>query len=152
MKNFTFQKSSRKNTLASAGKSCRPETITADNQYTCHDLSVWNKRQKSHLISENVFLPKHNLPVREKEKIIGTSSILTWGKSRELPTDPPPPPFLRYGIVNARKLQFLQFVSSKFEIIKGKTSFWKKSSMPLQGNCIVFVSKRVWFDLRASIY
>ena len=25
---------------ASEGKSCRPETITAENQYACHDLSV----------------------------------------------------------------------------------------------------------------
>ena len=43
------------NALASKGKSCRPETtITAEN--ACHDLSVWNKRQKSHLLSQNVFL------------------------------------------------------------------------------------------------
>ena len=125
MKNFTFQKNSRKNSLASAGKSCRPETINADNQYTCHDLSVWNKRQKSHLISENVFLPKHNLPIREKENIIGTSSILTWRKSRELSPDPPPPLFLRYGIVNARKLQCLQFVSSHLKLLKGKLHFEK---------------------------
>ena len=42
------------NALASKGKSCRPETtITAEN--ACHDLSVWNKRQKSHLLSQNVF-------------------------------------------------------------------------------------------------
>ena len=25
---------------ASEGKSCRPETITAENQYACHDLSA----------------------------------------------------------------------------------------------------------------
>ena len=37
------------NALASKGKSCRPETtIIAEN--ACHDLSVWNKRQKSHLL------------------------------------------------------------------------------------------------------
>ena len=28
--------------LASEGKSCRPETIAAENQYACHDLSVWS--------------------------------------------------------------------------------------------------------------
>ena len=72
------------NALASKGKSCRPETtITAEN--ACHDLSVWNKRQKSHLLSQNVFLQRYNLP--PETKFIGTSSILAWGKSRVLPTD-----------------------------------------------------------------
>ena len=53
------------NALASKGKSCRPETtITAEN--ACHDLSVWNKRQKSHLLRQNVFLQRYNLPAREK--------------------------------------------------------------------------------------
>ena len=71
------------NALASKGKSCRPETtITAEN--ACHDLSVWNKRQKSHLLSQNVFLQRYNLPARDK--FIRTSSILAWGKSRVLPT------------------------------------------------------------------
>ena len=43
------------NALASKGKSCWPETtITAEN--ACHDLSVWNKRQKLHLLSQNVLL------------------------------------------------------------------------------------------------
>ena len=28
------------NALTSKGKSCQPETITAENQYACHDLSV----------------------------------------------------------------------------------------------------------------
>ena len=37
------------NALASKSKSCRPETITVENQYGCHDLSVCNNRQ-------NVFL------------------------------------------------------------------------------------------------
>ena len=39
------------NILASEGKSRRPETITAENQYVFHDLSVWNKRQESHFLS-----------------------------------------------------------------------------------------------------
>ena len=84
-------------TLASEGKSCRPETMTAENQYACHDLSVWNKREKSHLISQNVFLQSilypsllHSKSTRQrKRKNIGTSSILAWGKTRVLPTDPP---------------------------------------------------------------
>jgi len=29
-----------KNAFASEGKSCRPETMTVENQYACHDLSV----------------------------------------------------------------------------------------------------------------
>ena len=40
--------------LASEGKSGRPETKTTVNRSVCHDLSVWNKRLKSHLLSENV--------------------------------------------------------------------------------------------------
>ena len=42
----------------------------------------------NHNCSVKTFAPEHNLPVREK-KIIGTTSILTWGKSRVLPTDRP---------------------------------------------------------------
>ena len=39
-------------------------------QYACHDLSIWNERQKSHLLSQNVFLQlEHNLPVREKNSL-----------------------------------------------------------------------------------
>ena len=66
MKNFTFQKRSKKNALASEGKSCRPETMTAENQYACHDLFETPERQKSH--QSKRFPPEHNLPVREKEK------------------------------------------------------------------------------------
>ena len=61
--------------------------MTAGNQYARHDLSVWNKQQKSHLVSQNVFL-QNIIYTWEKEKIIGTSSILAWGESRVLPTDP----------------------------------------------------------------
>ena len=39
------------NPLASDGKSPRPETITAENQYACHNLSIWNKWQKSHFLN-----------------------------------------------------------------------------------------------------
>ena len=36
-------------------QSCRPETITSENQYACCDLSARNRRQKSHsLLSQNV--------------------------------------------------------------------------------------------------
>ena len=39
------------NILASEGKWRRPETITAENQYVFHYLSVWNKRQESHFLN-----------------------------------------------------------------------------------------------------
>ena len=71
------------NALASKGKSCRPETtITAEN--ACHDLSVWNVAKITFAQSER-FLRRYNLP--PETKFIGTSSILTWGKGRVLPTD-----------------------------------------------------------------
>ena len=64
-KEHYISKEVKGNALASKGKSCRPETtITAEN--ACHDLSVWNKRQKSHLLRQNVFLQRYNLPAREK--------------------------------------------------------------------------------------
>ena len=75
-----FKRGQRKNALASKDKLCRPETMPAGNQYARHDLSVWNKQQKSHLVSQNVFLQNIIYP--------GTSSILAWGESRVLPTDP----------------------------------------------------------------
>ena len=53
---LNISKEMKENAFASEGKSSRPETITAENQYACHDLSVWNKRQKSNLLSQNVFL------------------------------------------------------------------------------------------------
>ena len=62
--------------------------MTEENQYACHNLSVWNKQQKSHLISQNVFPQSIIYPSEKKKKIIGTSSIFVWGKSRVLPTDP----------------------------------------------------------------
>ena len=42
------------NALALKGKCFRPDTKTTVNPYVCHDLSVWNKRLKSQLLSENV--------------------------------------------------------------------------------------------------
>ena len=84
-KELCISKEVKGNALASKGKSCRPETtITAEN--ACHDLSVWNKRQKSHLLSQNVFFRGIIYPP-ESEIVIGTSSILAWGKRPVLPTD-----------------------------------------------------------------
>ena len=53
-KKLYASKEVKENALASEGKSCRPETKTTVNRYVCHDLSVWNKRLKSHFLSENV--------------------------------------------------------------------------------------------------
>ena len=55
--------------FGSEGQSCRPETKPTENQYACHDLSVWYKRQKSHLLNQNLE------PSRRKKRI-GTSSII----------------------------------------------------------------------------
>ena len=41
----------KENGLASQGKSCRPETIPTKTHYACHDLSAWNKQQKSNFLS-----------------------------------------------------------------------------------------------------
>ena len=58
---FNISKEVKENALEQEGKSCRAETITAENQYACHDLSVWNKRQKIKFAQS-----KRSLPVREK--------------------------------------------------------------------------------------
>ena len=55
--------------FGSEGQSCRSETKPTENQYACHDLSVWYKRQKSHLLNQNLE------PSRRKKRI-GTSSII----------------------------------------------------------------------------
>ena len=81
---LNISKEVKENAFASEGKSSRPETIMAENQYACHDL--WNKRQKSNFLSQKVFL--QSIIYSSEKKIIGTSSILAWGKSRVLPTDP----------------------------------------------------------------
>ena len=72
--------------LASEGKSCRPqtaetpgETITTEKQYMCQELSVGNKWQKSHLLSQNLTL--YSTIYLPGKKFIGTNSILALGKS-----------------------------------------------------------------------
>ena len=40
--------------FGSEGQSCQPETKPTENQYVCHDLSVWNKREKSQLLNQNL--------------------------------------------------------------------------------------------------
>ena len=44
--------------------------MTTGNQYARHDLSVWNKQQKSHLISQNVFLQNIIYPSEKKKKLL----------------------------------------------------------------------------------
>ena len=53
-----------------------PSIVTVKQWST---FTVWNKRQKSHLLSQNVFLQGTIYP-SEKKKIIGTSNILAWVK------------------------------------------------------------------------
>ena len=52
-RDLRFQRGQRKCSCI-RGQIMQPETITAENQYACHDLSVLNKRQKSHLLSQSV--------------------------------------------------------------------------------------------------
>ena len=79
-KKLYASKEVKENALASEGKSCRPETKTTVNRYVCHDLSVWNKRLKSHLLSENVE-PSRAWSTQQRKQLMGTSSILAWSKS-----------------------------------------------------------------------
>ena len=55
MKSSTFHKRSKRMLLHQRVNQCRP-AITAENQYACYDLSLRNKRQKSHLLSQNLTL------------------------------------------------------------------------------------------------
>ena len=55
-----------------------------ENQYVCHDLSVWNKRQKFAFAQSKGFRPKHNLPIRENNSLEQASF---W---HEVPIPPPP--------------------------------------------------------------
>ena len=48
-------------------------TITSDNQYACHELSVLNERENHNFAEVKTYVATHNLPP-EKE-LIGTSSI-----------------------------------------------------------------------------
>ena len=44
--------------------------MTTKNQYACHDPSVWNKRQKSHLINQSVYLQSIIYPSEKKKKLL----------------------------------------------------------------------------------
>ena len=59
-----------------------------ENQYVCHDLSVWNKQQKFTFAQSKGFPPKHNLPIRENNSL---EQAAFWHK---VPT--PSPLFLHY--------------------------------------------------------
>ena len=53
-------------------------------QYACHDLSIRNKRQKSHLLSQNVFLQSIIYP--SEKKIHWNKQHFGMSESRVLPT------------------------------------------------------------------
>ena len=82
MKNFTFQKRTKKKMLLhQGGKSCRSEKINmhvTTSQYEIYLISD----QNSHLSSQNVFLQS---VIYSTKKTV----ILAWGKSRVFSTDPP---------------------------------------------------------------
>ena len=59
-----------------------PMINNQEKQYACHDLSVWNKWWKSHLL----FPSEHNK--KPEKTFIRTGSIFGGGLSRVLPTDP----------------------------------------------------------------
>ena len=47
---------------------CRPDTITAENQYECHDLSM-KQSAKIKFAQLKRFSPEHNLPITEKNSL-----------------------------------------------------------------------------------
>ena len=54
--------------FASESQSCRSETKPTENQYACHDLSVWNKVVKSKLRTlQSIFYPPERKNLLEKE-------------------------------------------------------------------------------------
>ena len=71
------------NVLASDGKSPRPETITVENQYACHNLSIWNKQQKSPFSTKTK--PSRAQSTHHRKNSLEKSSILAQDKSCVLP-------------------------------------------------------------------
>ena len=67
---FHFKRARIKiNVNAAESKSRWPQKTTAENQYTCHDLSVWNKLQKITFAQLRLNPPEHNLPATEKNPL-----------------------------------------------------------------------------------
>ena len=54
-----------------------------ENQYVCHDLSVWNRRQKFTFAQSKGFPLKHKLPIRENNSL---EQAAFW---HEVPNPPP---------------------------------------------------------------
>ena len=100
MKGFTFQKKS--NALASEGKSCRPETITAENQNACHDLWIWNKRETDHICSIKTFSSSALSTPREKIQWNKQYSGTRWKSCVAYRS-----PFLHYFVYSVAKPSFL---------------------------------------------
>ena len=87
MKSLKFQKRSKKMLLHKRADHADQKQQPQKINMRVTTSQVWNKRQKSNLLSQNIFVQSIVYPT-EKNKFIGTSSILDWGKSRVLPTDP----------------------------------------------------------------
>ena len=109
-KKLYASKEVKENALASEGKSCRPETKTTVNRYVCHDLSVWNKRLKSHLLSENV--EPSRASTQQRKKTYWNKQHFAWGKSRV----GLPPPFIAAHPRHLNLMQnaFIMFTTADF--------------------------------------
>ena len=79
MKSFAFQKTSNKMLLHQRANHADQKQWPQIIEYACHDLSVRNKQQKSHLLSQTVTLQSIIYP--PEEKLIVKSSILARGRS-----------------------------------------------------------------------
>ena len=125
MKNFTFLKEAKKeNDLAS-----RANHADRENQYACHDLSVWNifiKRPKlTFEFRQNVFLQTIIYPTKKR-------IILAWGKSRVLSTDPL---FLhRRGNNDCRPLHGTWTLCMNKHLVNKAVGRTQKTSFPLSSN------------------
>ena len=69
---------------------CCNQINVIKKKIVCHDLSVWNMRLKSHLLSINAEPSRAYSTQQIKNNFIGISSILGWSKSRV----GLPPPFI----------------------------------------------------------
>ena len=85
MKSFAFQKRSKEILLHQranhADRKQWPQKINMSVMTSQYEIAA----KITLILSQNVFLQRCNLPARER-KIIGTSSMLTCGKSRVFPT------------------------------------------------------------------
>ena len=61
-------------------------TITSDNQYACHDLSVLNERENHNFAQSKLTL--QNIIYHQRKNSLEQAAFWAPGKSQVLPTDP----------------------------------------------------------------